>query len=45
MQTSLNQAGHAIEIVAMTMGFYMLLSFLISVLLNAYDRRMRITEG
>ena len=45
MQTALNQAGHAIEIVAMTMGFYMLLSFLIALLLNAYDRRMRITEG
>lgn len=45
MQTSLNQVGHAVEIVAMVMGFYMLLSLLISLLLNAYNKRIQITEG
>ena len=45
MQTSLNQIGHAVEIVAMVMGFYMLISLLISLLLNAYNRRFQINEG
>ncbi len=45
MQTSLNQVGHAVEIVAMVMGFYMLLSLLISLLLNLYNKRVQITEG
>jgi general L-amino acid transport system permease protein len=45
MQTSLNQIGHAVEIVAMVMGFYMAVSLLISLLLNAYNRRVRINEG
>ena len=45
MQTSLNQIGHAVEIVAMVMGFYMLLSLLLSLILNAYNKRVRITEG
>ena len=45
MQTSLNQIGHAVEIVAMVMGFYMLVSLLISLLLNTYNKRVRINEG
>ena len=45
MQTSLNQIGHAVEIVAMVMGFYMLLSLLLSLVLNAYNKRVQITEG
>ena len=45
MHTSLNQAGHAVEIVAMTMGFYMLLSLLIALVLNAYDKRLRAAGG
>lgn len=45
MQTSINQAGHAIEIVAMTMGFYMIVSLTMSGVANLYDRRMRIVEG
>ena len=45
MQTSLNQAGHAVEIVAMVMGFYLLLSLLMSLLVNAYNKRVQITEG
>ncbi len=44
MQTSLNQIGHAVEIVAMVMGFYMLLSLLLSLILNAYNKRVLIIE-
>ncbi len=45
MQTSLNQFGHAVEIVAMVMGFYMALSLLISGLLNVYNRRVAIIDA
>ena len=44
MQTSLNQAGHAIEIVGMTMAFYMFVSLLISGLLNLYNKRVQLVE-
>ena len=44
MQTSLNQIGHAVEIVAIVMGFYMLLSLLLSLTLNAYNKRVLIIE-
>jgi general L-amino acid transport system permease protein len=44
MQTSLNQVGHAIEIVGMTMGFYMLVSLIISSLLNIYNKRVQLVE-
>jgi len=44
MQTSLNQAGYAIEIVAMTMGFYMVVSLSISWLLNIYNKRVQLEE-
>jgi general L-amino acid transport system permease protein len=44
MQTSLNQAGYAIEIVAMTMGFYMFVSLVISWLLNIYNKRVQLVE-
>ena len=44
MQTSLNQVGHAIEIVGMTMGFYMLVSLIISSLLNVYNKRVQLVE-
>ena len=44
MQTSLNQVGHAVEIVAMVMGFYMLLSLLLSLILNLYNKRVQITD-
>lgn len=44
MQTSLNQAGYAIEIVAMTMGFYMVVSLTISWLLNIYNKRVQLEE-
>jgi general L-amino acid transport system permease protein len=44
MQTSLNQAGHAIEIVGMTMAFYMFVSLSISWLLNIYNKRVQLVE-
>ena len=44
MQTSLNQSGYAIEIVAMTMLFYMTISLSISGLLNIYNKRAQIKE-
>ena len=44
MQTSLNQVGHAVEIVAMVMGFYMLLSLLLSLILNLYNKRVQIID-
>ncbi len=44
MQTTLNQLGHAIEIVAMTMAFYMTISLSISWLLNIYNKRVQLVE-
>ncbi|MFT5111901.1 MAG: general L-amino acid transport system permease protein [Parasphingorhabdus sp.] len=44
MQTSLNQVGHAIEIVGMTMAFYMFVSLSISWLLNIYNKRVQLVE-
>ena len=44
MQTSLNQAGYAIELVGMTMAFYMFISLLISWLLNIYNKRVQLVE-
>lgn len=44
MQTSLNQSGHAIEIVAMVMLFYMTVSLTISMGLNYYNKRVQLKE-
>jgi len=44
MSTSLNQVGHAIEIVGMTMAFYMFVSLSISGLLNIYNKRVQLVE-
>jgi len=44
MSTSLNQVGHAIEIVGMTMAFYMFVSLIISGLLNIYNKRVQLVE-
>jgi general L-amino acid transport system permease protein len=44
MNTSLNQSGRAIPIVAMTMGFYCAVSLTVSLLMNLYNRRVQITE-
>ena len=44
MQTSLNQSGHAIEIVAMVMLFYMTVSLSISLALNQYNKSVQLKE-
>lgn len=44
MQTALNQAGYAIEMVGMTMAFYMTVSLTISWLLNIYNKRIQLVE-
>jgi len=44
MQTSLNQSGHAIEIVAMVMLFYMSVSLTISMALNYYNKLVQLKE-
>ena len=44
MQTTLNQIGHAVEIVGMTMAFYMVVSLSISFLLNIYNKRVQLVE-
>ncbi len=42
MQTSINQTGRAIEIIAMVMGFYVVVSLLMSYLLNVYNNRVQL---
>lgn len=42
--TSLNQAGQAIEIIAITMAFYMTVSLLISLFMNWYNRKIALVE-
>ena len=44
MQTSLNQSGHAIEIVAMVMVFYSTVSLTISGALNYYNNLVQLKE-
>ena len=44
MQTSLNQSGHAIEIVAMVMVFYSTVSLTISAGMNYYNERVQLKE-
>ena len=44
MQTSLNQSGYAIEIVALTMLFYGSVSLTISAVLNMYNKRVQLVE-
>lgn len=44
MGTTLNQTGQAVEIVAMTMGVYLLISLIISVLMNIYNRAVALKE-
>ena len=43
--TALNQTGQAIEILAMTMAVYLLLSLITSALMNWYNARMAIPGG
>ncbi|MPZ56912.1 MAG: ABC transporter permease subunit [Rhizobiales bacterium] len=42
--TTLNQTGQAIEIIAITMAIYLLLSLTTSALMNWYNARMRLAE-
>lgn len=42
--TTLNQTGQAIEIIAITMAVYLTLSLLTSAAMNAYNRRIALTE-
>lgn len=42
--TTLNQTGRAIEIVAITMGFYLCISLLISAFMNWYNKRVALVE-
>ncbi len=42
--TTLNQTGQAIEIIAMTMGVYLALSLLTSLLMNIYNRKVALVE-
>ncbi|MFQ5466923.1 MAG: ABC transporter permease subunit, partial [Kiloniellaceae bacterium] len=44
MQTALNQAGYAVEMVGMTMAFYMFISLSISGALNIYNKRVQVVE-
>jgi general L-amino acid transport system permease protein len=44
MQTSLNQSGYAIEIVALTMLFYGSVSLTISAFLNVYNKSVQLVE-
>ncbi|MEZ8029033.1 amino acid ABC transporter permease [Enterovibrio norvegicus] len=42
--TTLNQTGQAIEIIAMTMGVYLTLSLLTSMLMNIYNAKVALVE-
>lgn len=42
--TTLNQTGQAIEIIAITMAVYLVISLIISGLMNIYNRRMALVE-
>ncbi|MBV4369233.1 amino acid ABC transporter permease [Erwinia sp. BNK-24-b] len=42
--TVLNQTGQAIETIAITMGVYLIISLLISLLMNIYNRKIRLVE-
>ena len=44
MGTSLNQAGQAIEIIAITMCFYLAVSLIISIFMNWYNNRIALVE-
>jgi general L-amino acid transport system permease protein len=42
--TTLNQTGQAIEIIAITMAVYLVISLVTSALMNWYNARMRLVE-
>jgi general L-amino acid transport system permease protein len=45
MGTTLNQTGRAVEIVAITMGVYLLISLLISLGMNLYNQGVALRGG
>jgi general L-amino acid transport system permease protein len=42
--TTLNQTGQAVEVIAMTMGVYLLISLVISLFMNWYNKRKQLIE-
>ncbi len=44
MGTTLNQTGQAVEIVGMTMAVYLTISLTISMVMNAYNKKIALTE-
>ncbi|MBI1211181.1 MAG: ABC transporter permease subunit [Alphaproteobacteria bacterium] len=42
--TTLNQSGHEVEVIAITMGVYLSLSLITSALMNWYNARIALTE-
>jgi general L-amino acid transport system permease protein len=42
--TTLNQTGQAVEVIAMTMGVYLLISLAISMFMNWYNKRKQLVE-
>jgi general L-amino acid transport system permease protein len=44
MGTSLNQTGQAVEIIAITMAVYLIISLLISLLMNWFNKKMALVE-
>jgi general L-amino acid transport system permease protein len=44
MGTVLNQTGQAVEVIAITMGVYLVISIAISALMNWYNRRIALVE-
>ena len=42
--TTLNQTGQAVEVIAMTMGVYLLISLSVSMFMNWYNRKMALVE-
>ncbi|MDD3449286.1 MAG: amino acid ABC transporter permease [Gammaproteobacteria bacterium] len=42
--TTLNQTGQAVEVIAMTMGVYLTISLVISLLMNWYNKRKTLVE-
>jgi len=45
MGTTLNQTGQAVEVIAMTMAVYLVISLLISLGMNIYNRAVSLQEG
>ena len=44
MGTTLNQTGQAVEIIAITMAVYLIISLLISLFMNWFNKKMALVE-